>query len=215
MNLYRVQLYRAMRLVFRDIEAASAEDAARIASAKPTSDAQSVGQPKGFDHSAIVDREGEDFSPRLVRLRADGGEIEPGPLDVTNRARASWADAALSVFIQHSDCDRAEALDHLLCGLMHMALQDTLDLPAALERAFGQFETQLLEEGRAPPHPVVSLAPPARFRRAAWRLLKALEALLPHVTQDLEERRAIGFPAYSDFEKAVAMALAAMNSGAT
>jgi hypothetical protein len=210
MTAYRVQLYREQRLVFRGIEADSAEQAARIASLKPTSDAQSVGELRGFDTSAVVDAEGEAFKPRLVCLRADGGPIDAPAPQVTSRMRASWAEAALSVFVQHSFCDADDAVTGLLSALLHLARQDTIYLPAALEHAFGQFEEQLKDEGQAPPHPVTALVSPRRFRHAAWQMLTALEALLPHVTQQLEEQRAIGFPAYSDFEKSVAKALAAV-----
>lgn len=214
MTAYKVQLYREQRLVFRGIEADSPRDAAFLASAKPTSEAQSAAEAGGFDHSAVVDPEGEDFNPQFVNFRADGGEIAQSPPQITNRLRASWAEAALSVFLQHSDSDRRDAVGDLLSALMHLALQDNLDLPAALERGFSRFEAELAQEGQAASHLLASLTPPRRFREAAWQMLKALEALLPHLTQELEEQRATGgFPAYSDFEKAVATALAAVKGG--
>jgi hypothetical protein len=214
MTAYRVQLYREQRIVFTGIEAGSAEEAARLASAKPTAEAQSVGALRGPDWSALVDREDKSGPSEVVRLRADGGPIDPWSAPVTGSTRASWADAALDVYVQRSHCDPDEALSEHLSALMHLAARQQTSLPFHMERAFGRFEEQLAEEGRAPPHPLAQVVPPRRFREAAWRMLSALEALLPHVTQQLEEQRQYGFPAYSDFEKAVGKAVAAVDTGA-
>jgi hypothetical protein len=199
-----------MRLVFRDIEAANPDEAARLASAKPTDDAESLDDCEGLDYSAVVDREGGDeIEERCVVLRADGGEIEPGPEHVTNRTRASWAEACVSVFIQHTGCDREDALGDLLCDLMHWAVLHDFDLAAALDRALGHFEEELVDEGQAPPaQPSGLLAAPRLFQPSAL-LLEALEDLVPHAVQEVDDRKATGI-GYEDLEEAVETARAAL-----
>jgi hypothetical protein len=172
MTSYTVHLYREMRLVFQDINAATHQEAARLASAKATNDAQLVEDCEGFTYSALVDPEGGDPSDesQIVHLRADGGEIEPAPERVTNAHRAKWAEACVSVFIQHTGCDNEDALGDLLCDLMHWAVQRNFALYAALESALGHFEAELVEEGQ--------IAPPPPARDGRGRLEHAATPLL-------------------------------------
>jgi hypothetical protein len=166
-----------MRLVFPGIEAVTHEEAARIASGKETYDAMTIEGCDGLDYSAVVDLDGdEDYdSSQPILLRADGGEIEPTPDRLTNRMRAAWAEAALSVFIQHTGCDREDALGDLLCDLMHWSEQNDFDFDLALDRAQGHFEAEIVEEGEVPPpRPGASPTEPQRFRSAATPLLAAL-----------------------------------------
>src|SRR5690349_10940065 len=79
MAAYQVQLYRAQRYVYRGNEAGSHRHAAFLASAKPTTEATSADAVGGFDHSAVVDCEDEDYGMRIVHFRADGGEIDYSP----------------------------------------------------------------------------------------------------------------------------------------
>ena len=164
MTIYTVHLYREMRLVYRDIEAGTPQEAARFASAKATDDAETADDCEGLAFSSLVDPEGGDPSDesRLVFLRADGGEIEPAPERVTNRTRAAWAEACVSVFMQHTGCDREDSL----CDLMHWSEQHDFDFDLALDRARGHFEAELLEE----------LPPPSDAEEpAALDLLAALK----------------------------------------
>ncbi len=187
MTSYTVHLYREMRLVFPGIDATTPEEAARIASANETAAAERVEDCEGLTYCALVDRDGDDghAESQTVFLRADGGEIEPAPTDVTNRTRAAWAEACVRVFTQHTGCDREDALGDLLCDLMHWSFQHSFDMAAALDRALGHFEAELLEEGQVPPHPIASLAEIGRLRPAATPLLDALDSLLSHVEEDV------------------------------
>lgn len=168
MTTYTVHLYREMRLAFPGIEAESPEAAARLAAGKPTYSCDDIEDCAGVTHSAHVDPEGRKPSDasELVHLRADGGEIEPAPTHVTNLHRAAWAEAALSVFMQHTGSDREDALGDLLGDLMHWSEQHDFDFDLALDRARGHFEAELLEE--LPP-------PPDAEEPSAPELLAALE----------------------------------------
>jgi hypothetical protein len=182
MTTYTVHLYREMGLVYHEIEADTPEQAARIAAAKPTDEAGLCLDCEGLTYGALVDRDGDhdhdDDESQTVRLRADGGEIEPAPTQVTNADRAKWAEAALTVFMQHTGCDRGDALGDLLSDLMHWAVRNECDLSAALERALGHFEAELIEEGRLPSSPT-SRDGRGRFESAATPLLGTIFHLLP------------------------------------
>ena len=63
MALYNVHVFREMRLLFAGIEAATPEDAAKIAADLQASSAKSVDDCDGQNHAAIVDVIGDnDFS---------------------------------------------------------------------------------------------------------------------------------------------------------
>jgi len=66
--------------------------------------------------------------------------------DVTNAKRASWANAAVSVFQELTGCDREDSLGDLLCDLMHWSEQHSFDFKLALDRAEGHFEEERTEE---------------------------------------------------------------------
>jgi len=201
MPKYTVHVYREMRLTFPDIYAATPEAAARLAAEKPTYSSDDIEDCEGFTYSAQVPRPGEESL--LVHLRADGGEIEPAPEYVTNRTRAAWAEACVSVFMQHTGCDTEDALGDLLCDLMHFGHQRNYDLPAALDRALGHFAQELDAEGQVPPD---------RLCPAVGLLLEALEDLLPHAAQEVEDRKATGVAEYDDLEAAVDKARAAVTA---
>jgi len=59
MPTYHVHIYREMRLYFSAIEAPSAEEAAHIAAARPTDEADSVEDCDGDNSSALVDFDGD------------------------------------------------------------------------------------------------------------------------------------------------------------
>ena len=108
MTTYTVHLYREMHLVFRDIEAQTPEEAARLTANRSTNDAEFCDDCEGLSYSAHVEPEGGDPSDasELVRLRADGGEVAPASEPVTNAMRAAWAEACVRVFVQHTGCDQ-------------------------------------------------------------------------------------------------------------
>ena len=73
MATYNVHLYREMRLFYPGIAADSAEEAARVAAAKQTDEAQSIEDCNGTTLNALVDVEGDteyensvviDFNPQ-------------------------------------------------------------------------------------------------------------------------------------------------------
>jgi hypothetical protein len=86
--------------------------------------------------------------------------------DVTNDDRAAWANAAVYLFRQLTGCDGEDALGDLLCDLMHWSLQYGFDFTAALDRARGHYEAELLDELPLPPN---------RPRDSAPDLVAALE----------------------------------------
>ncbi len=178
MTIYTVHVYREMRLVFPGIEAATPEEAARLAAAKPTYSSDDIEDCEGLTYSALVDVQGgqDHADSRTVRLRADGGEIEQAHASVTNRMRAAWAEAALGVFIQHTGCDLEDSLGDLLCDLLHWSEQHEFDFDLAVDRARNHFEAELLDE--LPP-------PPDAEEPSAPTLLAALESLLSQIEEDV------------------------------
>jgi len=68
MTLYNVHIYREMRLFFPGIEAASPEEAARIAASKPTCEAEYTVDCDGEDPSALIDVVGDDEFEHSVAI---------------------------------------------------------------------------------------------------------------------------------------------------
>ena len=60
MTRYHVHLYREMRVTFRDVEAATPEEAAEIARGKPTHRADEIEDCDGTDLAALVDVVGDE-----------------------------------------------------------------------------------------------------------------------------------------------------------
>jgi hypothetical protein len=76
MTLYNVHIYREMRLFFPGIEAATPEEAARIAADKPTGNAEYTEDCDGENLAALIDLVGDegfqnsvtiDFEPERLR----------------------------------------------------------------------------------------------------------------------------------------------------
>jgi hypothetical protein len=185
MTTYTVHLYREMRLVLRDIEAANPDEAARLAAKMPTYSSASIDDCEGLSYSALVDPEGDDPSDEshTVALRADGGEIEPAAAPVTNRTRAAWAEACVRVFIQHTGCDREDSLGDLLCDLMHWSEQHDFDFDLALDRGRGHFEAELVEELPPPPKRLLDAL---HYVRAVLKLRHLDEATDAQVDEALD-----------------------------
>jgi hypothetical protein len=58
-RLYHVHIYREMRLYFAGLEASSPQEAARIASQKPTDEADTIDDCEGETLAALVDIDGD------------------------------------------------------------------------------------------------------------------------------------------------------------
>jgi len=71
--------------------------------------------------------------------------------EVTNQNRAAWANASLYLFGQLTGTDHEDALGDLLCDLMHWSDQYDFDFTAALDRARGHYEAELLAEDSSLP----------------------------------------------------------------
>ena len=71
MTLYNVHIYREMRLFFPGVEAATPDEAARIARDKPTYEADYTEDCDGQDLSALVDVVGDDEFQHSVTLDFD------------------------------------------------------------------------------------------------------------------------------------------------
>jgi hypothetical protein len=106
------------------------------------------------DLIAAIDGVTDQFADETARLSAamsaltkstKGSEIEACG-HVTNRTRAEWAAACISVFMHQTGCDLGDSLGDLLCDLMHWSKQNGFDFELAFERARGHFEAELLDE---------------------------------------------------------------------
>lgn len=71
MTLYNVHIYREMRLFFPGIEAATPDEAARIAAEKPTADADYTEDCDGDNLAALVDVVGDDEFEHSVTIDFD------------------------------------------------------------------------------------------------------------------------------------------------
>ena len=69
--------------------------------------------------------------------------LPPDP-DNMNDARADWAGAALSAFMQETGTDEEDALGDLLADLMHWADRNGYEFDAALDRARGHYEAEII-----------------------------------------------------------------------
>ncbi len=75
MTLYNVHIYREMRLFFPGIEAASPEEAPRIAAEKPTADADYTEDCDGDNLAALVDVVGDDEFEHSVTIDFDHEQV--------------------------------------------------------------------------------------------------------------------------------------------
>jgi hypothetical protein len=79
-TVYNIHLYREMRLYYPGIKAASHDEAARIAAARCSADAETVEDCDGKNLAALVDVDGDteylqtrtiDFDPAILRTHAE------------------------------------------------------------------------------------------------------------------------------------------------
>jgi hypothetical protein len=82
MILYHVHIYREMRLYFPGIDAASHEEAARIAADKPTADAEYVEDCDGQNLAALVDVAGDDDFGRSVTIDFEAERLRKAAPDL-------------------------------------------------------------------------------------------------------------------------------------
>ena len=69
----------------------------------------------------------------------------PDP-DEMNDERAEWAGTALAAFIKETGTDLEDALGDLLADLMHWCDRNNYDFGAALDRARGHYDAEILGE---------------------------------------------------------------------
>ena len=82
MTLYNVHIYREMRLFFPGIEAATADEAARIAADKLTADAEYTEDCDGENLAALVDVVGDDEFEHSVTIEFEHETIRKAASDL-------------------------------------------------------------------------------------------------------------------------------------
>jgi hypothetical protein len=82
MTIYNVHIYREMRLYFPGIEAATDDEAARIAAAKLTADAEYTEDCDGDNLAALVDVVGDDEFEHSVTIDFEHEKIRKAALDL-------------------------------------------------------------------------------------------------------------------------------------
>jgi hypothetical protein len=116
MTLYNVHIYREMKLLFRDIEAATPEAAANIACDGLTEDADSIDPCDGETLSALVDVVGDDHFDHSQLIDFDGERVRkaaPKLLEALDYLLAQTVDMDLKYGITLSEGEedaRAKAL---------------------------------------------------------------------------------------------------------
>jgi hypothetical protein len=94
MTLYNVHIYREMRLYFPAIEAATPEEAARIAGNKLTKDAEYTEDCDGDNLTALVDLVGDDGFEQSVTIDFEPERLRKAALELL---------AVLSRFLSYLD----------------------------------------------------------------------------------------------------------------
>jgi hypothetical protein len=135
LNLYEVLLSRTHAMRLR-IEAESPEAAEERVDAGDWDDTHEI-------DSDCLDVTVCGVTPYLAPPWQGSGD------DVTNRKRAAWADACVTLFTHQTGCDREDVLGDLLCDLMHWAVQNKFAFDLAFDRARDHFEVEVAEEGEA------------------------------------------------------------------
>lgn len=121
MTLYNVHIYREMRLFYPGIEAATPEQAARVAEAKPTADAEYSEDCDGESLSALVDVVGDDEFSQSAVIDFDGEQ--------TRKAASALRDALVCLVVV------AEGLDAALDGTTSEFNEERRQLDAACRAA--------------------------------------------------------------------------------
>lgn len=87
MTHYNVHIYREMRLFFPGIEAASPEEAARIAADKPTPDADYTEDCDGNNLAALVDVVGDDEFEHSVTIDFEHEQVRKAARELLDACR--------------------------------------------------------------------------------------------------------------------------------
>lgn len=82
-----------------------------------------------------------------IAQASPGASWSPPDIDGQNEERASWAKAAVQVFMEQTGVEYEDALGDLLCDLMHLSDREPFDFDAALQRARSHYAA---ETGSAP-----------------------------------------------------------------
>jgi len=99
MTLYNVHIYREMRLYFPSIEAATPEEAAKIASDKPTDNAEYTEDCDGDNLAALIDLVGDDAFEKSVIIDFEPERLRKAApqLLAALQAASEWIAAQLFV----------------------------------------------------------------------------------------------------------------------
>jgi hypothetical protein len=97
MTLYNVHIYREMRLYYPSIEAATPEEAARIAGDKLTNDAEYTDDCDGDNQGALVDLVGDDDFKQSVTIDFEPERLRKAASELLAalQAASDWIDARI------------------------------------------------------------------------------------------------------------------------
>jgi hypothetical protein len=103
MKLYNVHIYREMRLYFPGIEAATSEEAAKIASDKPTADAEYSEDCDGENLAALIDLVGDDEYEKSVTIDFEPERLRKAAPELLAalQAASDWIDG--QIFVPRTD----------------------------------------------------------------------------------------------------------------
>src|SRR5713226_449760 len=103
MTLYNVHIYREMRLYFPGIEAATPEEAARIAGDKPTEDAEYAEDCDGENLAALINLVGDDQFEKSVTIDFEAERLRKAAPEMLEalQAASDWID--VQVFVPRTD----------------------------------------------------------------------------------------------------------------
>jgi hypothetical protein len=107
MTMYNVHIYREMRVYFPSIEAATAEEAAKIAGDKPTDAAEYTEDCDGETLAAMIDVVGDDDFSQTVTIDFEPELLRKAALNLLAalKAASDWIDA--QIFAQRSEIQAA------------------------------------------------------------------------------------------------------------
>jgi hypothetical protein len=103
MTLYNVHIYREMRLYFPGIEAATPEEAAKIAADKQTDNADDIEDCDGDNLAALIDEVGDDEFGKSVTIDFEPERLRKAAPELLAalRAASDWIDG--QTFVPRTD----------------------------------------------------------------------------------------------------------------
>jgi len=191
MTSYNVHLTREMRVTFGGIEAESPESAASIAALMPTGDADDIADCDGEDFSALVDVAGdEDFSGSVTIEFTSERQRKAAPaLLASLEAILPYAESEAYSLDKLKDSREAEAE-------ARQAWQAIADAQAAIKAA---------NDAAIVPAPRTDFEI-ARQRKAASRLLAALQLACNYLADGLDESDATEMRVFTTIREAITAA---------